>query len=54
MKTFDEAVEYARGRLVKAKKVVEAYEPTHVNKRRPKPTPPTPDTPEKNPKGKAS
>lgn len=56
MKTFDEVVEHARGRLVTAKEIVAAYEPTHVNKRRPQPTPVTPAnpvTPVKNPNGKA-
>ena len=35
MKTFDEAVTWARGKHAEAVKMVSAFTPTHVNKRKP-------------------
>ncbi len=52
MKTFDEAVQHAKGRLVEAKEVIGKFEHTNLDKRRPKPVTPTP--PAKTPKGKAT
>lgn len=51
MKTFDEAVKWAKGRHAEAQKIAKAYVPAHVNKRKPKVTP---VTPAKNPNGKAT
>jgi hypothetical protein len=57
MKTFDEAVQWAKGRHVEAVKIADAFVPKNVNKRkpgyRPEPAAPSPVTPSKNPNGKA-
>jgi hypothetical protein len=51
MKTFDEAVQWAKGKHAEAQKITDKYVPTHVNKR--KPVTPTPGKPEK-PNGKST